>query len=473
MAQMTQAERVMQIRKEVDAADKRPPDRQYGVDLIQVGGAEYRCPVISFPADDVLLNPRSHRLQSQLQSDPDWQALETDPHSDKAQQLLARYIREARTPEQFKALKDSLEADGQESPGVMTYEGVLINANTRAVALRELADPNKRYVKAAVLPQTVRDSELALLELRLQMQKELKEPYSLTNELLFIEEMYTKFNATPQQIAGDLRLAAGKRGETEVNLRLSLLTFVRQLMTVPSVPLKLRFFDEKNVKLQHLKDLYSRYEALFDKDPADARRLLENWLLSIQVGLTAVHKLREIDQHFDRDYMLPHLTRDEGIGEFVDSLAVVGVAAPQKASTGVTALLGNGAGDPADSSAAGSLLNLLTRDDKRIDVTKPDAKHAVQLDQQDVLEAVKTATFDGVKAKEGDDRDSNQMEAPTKAVKDASAALEKAVAALAKVHDHSDFDNAQRARLVAALKRHRRTLKNTESAFASLGVSID
>ena len=46
------------------------------------------------------------------------------------------------------------------------------------MALRDLTDPSKRYVKAAVLPK-VRDSELALLELRLQMQKDLKEPYSL------------------------------------------------------------------------------------------------------------------------------------------------------------------------------------------------------------------------------------------------------------------------------------------------------
>ena len=56
----------------------------------------------------------------------------------------------------------------------------------------------------AVLPETAQQSELALLELRLQMQKELKEEYSLTNELLFVEEMYEKHKMPAMQIAARL-----------------------------------------------------------------------------------------------------------------------------------------------------------------------------------------------------------------------------------------------------------------------------
>jgi hypothetical protein len=473
MPQITEQQRIQQIRKEVEAADKRPADRQFGFELTQVGGTEYRCAVISFPVDDVLLNPTSHRLRSQLQSDPGWQELQKDPYSTNAQQLLERYIRDARTSEQFQALKESLAKDGQEYPGVMTYKGVLINANTRAVALRDLTDPKKRYVKAAVLPDNVRDSEIALLELRLQMQKDLKEPYSLTNELLFIEEMYTDFHTPPSQIAADLRLASGKRGENEIKLRLKLLTFMRQLMTIPEESLKLRFFDERGVKLQHLKDLYARYEPLFEKDPPAAQRLLENWLLSVRVGLTAVHKLREVDQDFDSDYMLPQLKRDEGLGDLADALAGAGAANRPKHSADVHFLLGDSGGPSTTSSVAGSLLNLLTRSDKRIEVTKPGAKHAVRLEHQDVIDAVKFATFDGVKAKEGDDRDDNKMEAPVKALKDATAGLDKAIAALAKVHDDPEFDKARRSRLVAAFKKHRRTLKSAQAKFGDLGLPIE
>lgn len=473
MPQITEAERIQQIRKERQAAEKQPPDKQVAFELIQVGGQEYRCPVISFPADDVLLNPSSHRLRSQLQSDPDWLELEKDPFSPKAQELLERQIREARSKEQFHALKESLEKDGQEYPGVMTFKGVLINANTRAVALRDLTDPHKRYVKAAVLPDNVRDAELALLELRLQMQKDLKEPYSLTNELLFIEEMYKGFKTAPSQIASYLRFSTGKRGENEVKLRLKLLDFARELCSVPEEELKLRFFDTAGIKLQHLKDLHSKYEPLFDKDQGAARRLLENWLLAVRVGLTAVHKLRQVDEDFDAVYMLPLLKQDEGIGEFADALM-----GPDRMNgetpAGVELLLDGHEGDGRTTpSAAGNLLNLLTRSDKRIEVTKAGAKHAVQVEQADVVEAVKDAVFDGVKQKGDDDREDNKLEAPTLALKAATASLDKAAAALRKVHDDPEFDKQRRDSAVAALKKHRRVAKQTEAEFAALGVRID
>jgi hypothetical protein len=97
----------------------------------------------------------------------------------------------------------------------------------------------------------------------------------------------------------------------------------------------------------------------------------------------------------------------------------------------------------------------------------------VQLEQNDVLDAVKNATFDAVKAKETDDREDNQMEAPAKALKDASASLDKAVLALAKVHDDPEFDKARRSTLLTAFKKHRRTLKKTETSFADLGLPIE
>ena len=65
------------------------------------------------------------------------------------------------------------------------------------------------------------------------------------------------------------------------------------------------------------------------------------------------------------------------------------------------------------------------------------------------------------------------MEAPTKALKDATADLEKAVAALAKVQGDPDFTKTRRNVLVAALKKHRRTLRKTEASFEKFGVPIE
>src|ERR1700753_4157071 len=105
MAQITEQQRIQRIREELQALNRQPPDRQFAVELIQVGAKELRCPVIAFPVDDVLLNPNSHRLRSQLESDPEWADLQKDSYGEKAQQLLERYIRGARTAEQFRRLR--------------------------------------------------------------------------------------------------------------------------------------------------------------------------------------------------------------------------------------------------------------------------------------------------------------------------------------------------------------------------------
>ena len=225
MAQITEQQRVRRIQQELEAAEQAAARQAVRRGADPGRGDRAPLPGDRLPGGRCAVEPDSHRLQSQLQGDPGWLELQKAPYSDKAQQLLERYIRDARTPDQFRQLRDSLEKDGQEYAGVMTYKGVLINANTRAVAIRDLTDHKKRYVKAAVLPKDVPDPDLALLELRLQMQKDLKEPYSLTNELLFIEEMYKKFHTDPRQIAEDLRFASGKRGENEVKLRMKLLDF--------------------------------------------------------------------------------------------------------------------------------------------------------------------------------------------------------------------------------------------------------
>src|SRR5207253_10653514 len=139
-----------------------------------------------------------------------------------------------------------LQHEGQPDPGVMTHTGVLVNANTRVVALRELEDPALRYVRVAVLPQIAQPDELALLELRLQMQKELKVDYSMTNELLFIEELSNERGLTDGQIARELRISPEneKKGASEVRLRLQMLDLIRAMQKIPAEPLQLTFFDK-------------------------------------------------------------------------------------------------------------------------------------------------------------------------------------------------------------------------------------
>lgn len=467
MAQITEEHREQRIKELLQELEKYPPE-QHEIERIPWTGGEYKyCKVISIGADDVLLNPNSHRLQSQLQDDSAWVELSKAPYSEAAQKVIAEHVRKARSADKFSDLVESLRVEGQQQPGVMTHKGVLINANTRAVAIREFDDPQKRYLRVAVLPATALPGELAVLELQLQMQKELKEDYSLTNELLFVEEMHKTHKMGAGQIARHLRFQ-GKKGEQEVELRLKLLDLIRLMQAIPKEPLRLTFFDK--VALQQLRDLHIKWEGLSDRDPRAARRLLESWVLSVASGVSNVHALRRVDGKFMDDYMLPILGEDEDIAPHVERLISPDNATASSRPSGVDALLGKAdADDDEDVADLDPLMNFLTRRDKRVEV--PGTNFV--LDRDNLAEAIKAAISTGVRERNRDDKADNKLEAPLSNMKAAIRSIDLAVDALRTVHADPEFDDKRRKSLAAALKKLKRSARQAEEDFSKMSVSIE
>jgi hypothetical protein len=467
VAQITESERVVQIQKLLAELHKMPPEKHETVHMPWRAG-EPLLEVVRIGVDEVLLNPQSHRIRAQLQDDPEWEALSADPFSEPAQKLIERHVRSARTPEEFAALKKSLLEDGQTDPGVMTHTGLLVNANTRAVALREAEDPLKRSIRVAVLPETAKPEDLALLELRLQMQKELKVEYTMTNELLFIEELAVERKMSANQIATELRIYPenAKKGEAEVQTRLKLLDLIRVMQLLPNEPLRLTFFDER-IKLEQLRELHRVYAPLVEKDPAAARAHLEAFLLSIAVGVSAVHQLRQVDPEFMATFMLHALEDDDDIGPVADQLVAPTKDAVRPAKpTGVDLL--TGAQDDGDEPAVDTarLIDAVTRSDKRVDV--PNSK--IHMNQNELREALKGAITVGIKDKKRVQRDEDQLAAPFAAVKAATQQIAKAKEALAAVQDDPDFDDRSRKKLEAAFKKLGRASRDLEAALVKAEV---
>ncbi|MHB8642843.1 MAG: hypothetical protein ACYDA3_08160 [Gaiellaceae bacterium] len=458
---------MQRIRELLNELNKIPPE-QHEVERVPWAGGEPKyCKVIAIGADEVLLNPDSHRLRAQLQDDLRWDELSKEPFSDDAQRVLTEHVKAARSVEAFAALKESLLNEGQTHPGVMTHKGVLINANTRAVAIREFDDPSKRYLRAAVLPETAQQSELALLELRLQMQKELKEEYSLTNELLFVEEMYDRHKMAALQIARDLRYFPDKpkKGEEEVKLRLQMLDLIRQMQRVPADGLKLTFFDQ--IGLEQLRGLLSRYRPMVDSDPARARRLLETWLLSVAVGVSNVHSLRRVDEQFVADYVLPTLEEDEEIGSFAPALVSDDGKAGDPRPEGVDTLLGaDEASVVVGETNVKRLLDIVTQRDKRVEV--PGTR--VVLDRDEVKESFRAAVETGIKDKRREETDADKLEAPIILMKNAIRQLEKSLDVLRTVQGDDDFDTRKRKSLGVAFGKLRKTTHELESTFEKYSI---
>ena len=464
MGQITEAERTARIAQLLADLNKVPPEKHEVVRLPWTAGEPIMRQVITIGVDEVLLNPRSHRIRSQLEDDPEWERLGTDPYGEAAQRLIERHVREARTREEFAALKDSLVSEGQTDPGVMTHTGLLVNANTRVVALRDVEDPARRYIRVAVLPQTAKPSELGLLELRLQMQKELKVDYSMTNELLFIEELSVDRHLSNGQIARELRISpeSPKKGENEVALRLKLLDLIRTMQRIPDQRLPLTFFN--SISYEQLRELHRSYTSLLERDAERAQRHLESFLLSVAVGVTPVHQLRRVDADFMTDYMLPNLEEDEEIGNLAGALAAPSGAhgAPPP---GVRALAGEpdppGDDEPAPVDVRG-MINIVTRRDKRVKVPGTN----VVIGRDAVKDAVKEALVTGINAKRSDERAEDKLAAPIEAVRQATRQTARAAEAVVAVRDDPEFDLRRRKSLEAAFKKLRRGLRDLEATLA-------
>lgn len=468
MAQITDSQRALRIKQLLADLNKQPPEK-HEVERLPSSNpdAPLLCQVISMPVDEVLLNHRSHRLRSQLTDDPEWQAVKNSPHGEAAQRIIERHVREARTKEQFNSLRESLQREGQTDPGVITHEGVLINANTRAVAFREMDSP--RYIRVAVLPETIQPEEIALMELSLQMRKELKTEYSLTNGLLFIEELSIERKLSNAYIADKLRLYPDrpKKGEEEVAQRLRLLDLLRQMKQIPSTPLPLSFFDDPAHALsrEQLRGILAKYTSLQEHDPAEAERYLESVLLAVAVGVTAVHRLRDVDASFMADYMVPHLSEDELVGPVTSQLVTRATAEPSAAPRGVD-LLRPREPDAVEDVDVRLLVNAVTQRDKTVKV--PNSNFTLERD--DLRDAIKAAITTGARDKSQDDKAANGLMAPLEAVKGANTQITRCMEALKAVANTPGFDDHKKRSVEAAYKKLKRGMKNLDAALVKADV---
>jgi hypothetical protein len=462
--QITEPERIVRIQQLLAERHTMPPERHETVHL-PWNAADSLLEVILIGVDEVLLNPGSHRIRAQLEGDPEWEALGHDPFGEAAQRVIERHVREARTADDFAALKESL-LEKQTEPGVITHKGLLINGNSRTVALREAEDPLKRYIRVAVLPPTANPDELTLLELRLQMQRELKVDYTMTNELLFIEELSTKRHLSAAQIAKELRYAGGERkAQNEVELRLKLLDLLRLMQQIPSEPLPLTFFDR--IELQQLRELHGKYGQDIEQNPVAARNDLERFLLSVAVGVASVHQLRQIDADFFSTYMLPALEEDPIVGPVADALVAPAAVAGERPA-GVDLLAGPSVVDEADGDAVdvARLIDAVTARDKTVVVPGTN----IVIDQDEFKDALKTAISVGVRDKRRVEREEDQLAAPSSAVKAATQEVMRAKDILLAVHADPEFDDRRRKTLEAAHKKLSRACRDLDATLVKAGI---
>jgi ribosomal protein L13E len=400
-----------------------------------------RLPVIRIALDSVVLNPRSHRIKSQLESNPEVRKLiDTDPDGEAAQESIARLLRA--TPG-FEDLKQNLEDEPQREPGIVTREGRLINANTRAVALRDLGND---YIEVAVLPSDAALGEIYDLELDLQVAEDYKQDYTFTNELLFVEDLITDQGRNEEEVAQRLRWATPtkpssmKSGIEKVRRYVRHLDLIREIQAMSGGRVPLTDFDDAE---QTLQEFDKAYESLRDKDPVGAERLKGARTLGLLVDL-GYSRQRNVNPQWVEAYLAEAFEEHSVLRGVADAVAEESLPLTSADPDGLEAFEDpgqNGGGEAVVHRVVSLLTERLSESSRAEQVRLPTPSGEKEFDRESIREAVNDAMRVAVEDSKRADRAGDDLHRPTHFVEEASKQLSKARQAYETVADRDEFDH--------------------------------
>jgi hypothetical protein len=411
--------------------------------------------VVELDLEATVLNPRSHRIRSQLESDQRASIVNDEPFSEDAQETIRDILRQS---ENYEDLKRNIEEDGQQTPGLVTASGLLVNANRRAVAIGDLG---RGYITAAVLPADASDGEISVLELSLQMQEDFRVDYSYTNRLLFVAELIKEQNKAARDVARALNLASSsqpaalKRGTAQVEQDLRVLSMIRQVQRRSDNKIPLTDFDEQEVALE---ELDNRYRELQASNPEHAEQLFELRLLGV-LTMVPYRDIRLLEADAIERQVIPLMSEDELLGDSVVALSQSGTREDGENDPAGLELLKDTA--LTVTPVVTPLVDLLasSREEDQVDLPLSDGSRTVARDS--LVEAVKDVLRSAAQERRNNRRVEDRLHAPTNMVLEAERKLREAREALADVVEEPTF-NVERLR--EALERAREQIRELARA---------
>lgn len=435
MESSAEAERIELVAKALQVADAKSNAERV---RIPWRTKEIFATVVELPVDKVVLNPRSHRIRAQLESSPAKELIEADPFTEEAQAAIAELLRGA---DEFHDLRANLADVGQIEPGVVTATGLLVNANTRCVALR---DNRARYIRAAVLPADASQEEIDRLELRLQMKRDFHSDYTFTNELLFIEDLVKQYHFPPEQIATEMAWASASdpkavaRKAEQANSYLRMLSIIREVQHMSAGKLKIVYFDSNR---QALMELDEEIERLKNSDHGAAQELRNARLVGLLTG-AGYRELREIGADFLDKYLVPAMEDRPGLSPHVEVMTLAAEPTETVQLTGLD-ILEDSASVPLEPSRRSSapLLDILTRtvDEEFVALLTSDGEQrelARGFFCSELLSAIEGAAEDVRLEREAGD----MLNRPRDLVRKATKQIQAAIEAYREVAGHPEFE---------------------------------
>jgi hypothetical protein len=345
----------------------------------------------------------------------------------------------------FQDLKADIRERGQREPAIVTAEGVLINGNRRAAALRSLYLEDNfmgaRYVNCLVLPEDATTEELVDLETELQIARDFKEDYSWVNEALLIEELYDRCNKNFQAVATRMH-----REVANIQSRYERLQQLNQLVELSNGTYLHVDFDEKESPFDELA------KHIRNKRPDEAEGVRTAYFLGTLADVN-YRDLRHLRRPDAAQLVRSELEADPGLRpllDYADALQKDHEVDPldellgdRDSTTGITSVL--------------SLMAQKRRDDAIVIPNGP------TLQVEELFGTIKSAITAAAQDAQEEQSDQEALEEPAERVKKAMREIQRATAALPKARSYEEWD---RRGFDTEMTSLRRALQVLEAAIA-------
>lgn len=271
---------------------------------VQFRGSSLDLHVIAMPIAQLYLNPNTHRIRAQRRVDPARDArLDEAPWADESQDYLKELLKAkpsdpTQADPEYGELLEELRRDGQIAPGVITRTGVLVDGNTRCVALKELGTAD---IRVGILPPSADWNDINQMELRIQLRRDKRRDYPYINRLISVEEQIAA-GSNEEDVAHEwnLRLASLKADRWAFQL---IKDAVARSESASGTRLtELHFNDQQ----ESFRELHRHYTAAAAVNPDAAEQLKESRIAALMLGLPKT-SLRHVEEDFHREYLVRHL----------------------------------------------------------------------------------------------------------------------------------------------------------------------
>lgn len=192
---------------------------------VELSGEVKTYRVYKVPTKLLIFNIRNGRFAAELLEKEESLKRKLDPTVEDDAKIIQKLLL-TQSDSETEALKEDLRAHGQLEPGIITFDGAVINANRRLAIIKTLFEETREtrfeFLHVAVLPPNVDEKDLWRIEAGLQFAKDFRLEYGPINELLKLREGQLR-GLTPADISKSL---LGRFSDKKVIEKLDILKLI-------------------------------------------------------------------------------------------------------------------------------------------------------------------------------------------------------------------------------------------------------